>query len=47
MTDALILLLEDAENLARTEPEVAKATLALTPYLLSVMLDYLDELPLA
>ncbi len=47
VTDALILLLEDAENLARTEPEVATATLALTPYLLSVMLDYLDELPLA
>ncbi len=47
VTDALILLLEDAENLARTDPDVAKATLALTPYMLSVMLDYLDELPLA
>ena len=46
VTDALIVLLEDAEDLARTDPEVAKATLALTPYLLSVMLDYLDDLPL-
>lgn len=47
VTDALILLLEDAENLARTDPDVAKATLALTPYLLSVMLDYMEDLPLA
>ena len=47
VTDALILLLEDAENLARTDPDVAKATLALTPYMLSVMLDYLEDLPLA
>ncbi len=46
VTDALILLLEDAENLARTDPDVAKATLALTPYLLSVMLDYMEDLPL-
>ncbi len=42
-TDALILLLEDAENLARTQPEVAAATLALTPYMLESLLDYLDE----
>lgn len=46
VTDALIQLLEDAENRARTEPEIAAATLALTPYLLRSMLDYLDELPL-
>ena len=46
VTDALILLLEDAESLARTEPDVAKATLALTPYLLSSILDYLDDLPI-
>ncbi len=46
VTDALIQLLEDAENLARTEPEVATATLALTPYLLLTILDVLDELPL-
>ena len=47
VTDALIQLLEDAENLARTDPHVATATLALTPYLLSCMLDYLDEIPLS
>lgn len=46
VTDALIVLLEDAEALARTDPDAAKATLALTPYLLSVMLDCLDDLPL-
>ncbi|MCY3797827.1 MAG: hypothetical protein OXG84_08465 [Chloroflexi bacterium] len=46
VTDALIQLLEDAENRARSEPEIAAATLALTPYLLRTMLDYLDELPL-
>ena len=45
VTDALILLLEDAESLARSEPVVAAATLALTPYLLGSLLDYLDELP--
>ncbi len=45
VTNALIQLLEDAENLARSEPEVAAATLALTPYMLSTMLDYLGELP--
>ena len=44
VTDALIQLLEDAENLARSEPEVAAATLALTPYMLTTVLDYLDEL---
>ena len=44
MTDALILLLEDAENLARSQPEVAAATLALTPYMLTSLLDYLDEI---
>ncbi|MDE2750697.1 MAG: hypothetical protein OXI34_17195 [Chloroflexota bacterium] len=46
VTDALIQLLDDAENRARSEPEIATATLALTPYLLRSMLDYLDELPL-
>lgn len=45
VTDALIQLLEDAENRARSEPEIATATLALTPYLLRSVLDYLDELP--
>lgn len=45
VTDALIQLLDDAENRARSEPEIATATLALTPYLLSSVLDYLDELP--
>ena len=46
VNNALIQLLEDAENLARSEPEVAAATLALTPYMLSTILDYLDELPM-
>ena len=45
VTDAMIQLLEDAENRARSEPEIATATLALTPYLLRSVLDYLDELP--
>ena len=44
VTDALIQLLEDAEHRARSEPEIAAATLALTPYLLRSVLDYLDEL---
>lgn len=44
VTNALIQLLEDAEHLARSEPQVAAATLALTPYMLSTVLDYLDEL---
>lgn len=43
VTNALILLLEDAENLARSQPEVAAAALALTPYMLVSLLDYLDE----
>ncbi len=47
VTDALIQLLQDAESLARSEPEVATATLALTPYLLSSVLDYLEDLPIA
>ena len=47
VTNALIQLLEDAEARARNEPEVAAATLALTPYMLSTLLDYLDELALA
>lgn len=46
VTNALIQLLDDAESLARSEPEVAAATLALTPYMLSTILDYLDEIPL-
>ncbi len=45
VTNALIQLLEDAENLARSEPQVAAATLALTPYMLSTILDYLGDLP--
>lgn len=44
VTEALILLLEDAENLARSQPEVATATLALTSYMLSSILDYLDDI---
>ena len=47
VTSALIQLLEDAETLARSEPQVAAATLALTPYMLSTVLDYLDELAAA
>ena len=46
VTDALIQLLEDAESLARSEPVVAAATLALTPYLLGSVLDYLDDMPI-
>lgn len=46
VTRALIQLLDDAESRARSEPEIAAATLALTPYLLSTILDYLDEAPL-
>ena len=44
VTEALILLLEDAEDLAKTQPELATATLALTPYLLSSVLDHLDQI---
>ena len=44
VTDALIVLLQDAEDLARTEPQLATATLALTPYMLSSVLDQLDEM---
>lgn len=44
VTDALIVLLEDAENLARTDPEVATATLALTPYMMNTVLDYMEEM---
>ena len=43
VTEALILLLENAEDQARTHPELATATLALTPYLLKSMLDHLDS----
>jgi len=43
VNSALIVLLEDAESLARTDPEVATATLALTPYMLNSVLDYLEE----
>lgn len=43
VNSALIVLLEDAEELARTDPEVATATLALTPYMLNSVLDYLEE----
>lgn len=42
VTDAMVVLLEDAENLARTDPEVATATLALTPYMMSGVLDYIE-----
>lgn len=44
VTDALIVVLEDAENLARTNPEVATATLALTPYMMSSVLDYIEDM---
>lgn len=43
VTDALILLLEGAEDLARTQPELATATLALAPYMLGSILDHLGE----
>ncbi len=43
VTEALILLLEGAEDLARTQPELATATLALAPYMLGSVLDYLGE----
>ena len=45
VTDALIQLLNDAEHRARSEPEIATATLALTPYWLRSVLDYLDDMP--
>ena len=44
VTDALIMLLQDAEDLARTQPQLATATLALTPYMLHSVLDQLDEM---
>lgn len=44
INDALIVLIEDAEVLARTDPEAATATLALTPYMLHSVLDYMEEL---
>ncbi len=44
VTDALIVLLEDAEDLARTDPEVATATLALTPYMMGSVLDYIEDM---
>lgn len=44
VTDALVMLLEDAEELARTDPEVATATLALTPYMLGSVLDYMEDM---
>jgi len=44
LTRALIQLLDDAEALARSQPAVAAATLALTPYMLQSILDYLSEL---
>ena len=43
VTEALIQLLDDAQSLARTQPEVATATLALTPVMLSSILDHLDQ----
>ncbi len=43
VTEALILLLEGAEDLARTQPELATATLALAPYMLGSILDHLGE----
>jgi hypothetical protein len=43
VTDALIIVLEDAEHLARTDPEVATATLALTPYMMGSVLDYIED----
>ncbi len=44
MTDAMIILLEDAESLARTDPQVATATLALTPYMMHSILDYIEDM---
>lgn len=44
MTDAMVILLEDAETLARTDPQVATATLALTPYMMHSILDYIEDM---
>ena len=44
VNNALILLLEDAEDLARTQPQLARATLALTPHMLHSALDQLDDM---
>ena len=44
MTDAMVILLEDAEGLARTDPQVATATLALTPYMMNSILDYIEDM---
>ena len=44
VTEAMIVLLEDAENLARTDPEVATATLALTPYMMGSVLDFMEDM---
>jgi|GEM_PF-584300 len=43
MTQAMVILLEDAEQLAKTDPQVATATLALTPYMMRTILDYIEE----
>lgn len=43
MTDAMVMLLEDAEDLAKTDPEMATATLALTPYMMRTILDYIED----
>lgn len=43
MTDAMVILLEDAEQLAKTNPDMARATVALTPYLMGTILDYIED----
>ena len=43
MTDAMVILLEDAEQLAKTNPDMARATVALTSYLMGTILDYIED----
>lgn len=43
LTEAMVLLLQDAEDLAKTQPHLATATLALAPYMLSSILDHLGD----
>lgn len=44
VTDALATLLEEAESMAREDPETATAALALTPYVMIELLDYVEDM---
>lgn len=44
ITDAMVMLMEEAENMARENPETATATLALTPYVMIELLDYVEDM---